>query len=87
MAEILLSETVGAVRTLTLNRPDRLNSLSNPLLAGLEAAFAEAEDDNEVRVLLLTGCGRAFSTGGIWIRILRACRTWVRLSRLITIRW
>jgi len=64
MGEILLSETVGVVRTLTLNRPERLNSLSNALLAALEAAFAEAERDDAVRVVLLTGCGRAFSTGG-----------------------
>jgi 2-(1,2-epoxy-1,2-dihydrophenyl)acetyl-CoA isomerase len=64
MAEILLSETVGAVRTLTLNRPDRLNSLSNALLAALEVAFAQAERDDAVRVLLLTGAGRAFSAGG-----------------------
>jgi 2-(1,2-epoxy-1,2-dihydrophenyl)acetyl-CoA isomerase len=64
MGEILSSETVGAVRTLTLNRPDRLNALSNPLLAALEAAFAEAERDERVRAVLLTASGRAFSTGG-----------------------
>jgi len=63
MDKILLSETVGAVRTLTLNRPDRLNSLSEELLAALEAAFAAVERDDDVRAVLLTASGRGFSAG------------------------
>ena len=64
MDRVLLIKNVGAVRTLILNRPDRLNSLSDDLMAALNAAFADLETDEDVRAVLLTGAGRGFCAGG-----------------------
>jgi 2-(1,2-epoxy-1,2-dihydrophenyl)acetyl-CoA isomerase len=52
------------VATITLNAPDRLNALSEAMLRGLAAAAAQAQDDSAVRVVVLTGAGRAFCAGG-----------------------
>ncbi len=63
---LVLQETHadGAVRLLRLNRPDKLNALSTPLLAEFAAALDAAEGDPAVRVLVLTGAGeRAFAAG------------------------
>ena len=51
------------VVTLTLNRPDRLNALTAPLVGLLRAALAEAEADPAVRAVLLQGAGRGFCAG------------------------
>ena len=59
---VLVSSSVG-VRTLTLNRPDALNALTPELLEQLAYQLQQASDDAEVRVVLLTGTGRAFSAG------------------------
>ena len=53
-----------SVATITLNAPDRLNALSEGMLRGLDAAAARAQDDPAVRVVVLTGAGRAFCAGG-----------------------
>jgi enoyl-CoA hydratase/carnithine racemase len=53
----------GGVRTIALNRPERLNAFSNQLVADLGAALRDAAADAEVSVILLTGTGRAFSAG------------------------
>ncbi|WP_256777284.1 MULTISPECIES: enoyl-CoA hydratase-related protein [unclassified Stenotrophomonas] len=54
----------GAVRTVTVNRPDKLNALDRATLQGLDAAFAAAAADPEVRVVVLTGAGpKAFVAG------------------------
>jgi 2-(1,2-epoxy-1,2-dihydrophenyl)acetyl-CoA isomerase len=60
---MLLTETAGAVRTLTLNRPNVLNAFSRGVSAELVAAFAEIEADDRVRAVILTGSGRAFCAG------------------------
>lgn len=52
------------IATLTLNRPDRYNALSQELLDGLDARLTELADDDEVRVVVLTGAGKAFCSGG-----------------------
>ncbi|CAM5769669.1 2-(1,2-epoxy-1,2-dihydrophenyl)acetyl-CoA isomerase [Labrys miyagiensis] len=62
MAELLV-ETAGAVRTLTLNRPARLNAFTASLHAELRKALAAAMEDEGVGVIVLTGSGRAFSSG------------------------
>ena len=54
----------GRVATLTLNRPRAMNSLNDALVAGLLAALREIGSDPEVRVIVLTGQGRAFCAGG-----------------------
>jgi enoyl-CoA hydratase/carnithine racemase len=54
----------GAVARLTINRPEKRNSMSGGVIAGLRAAVTEARDDPAVRVLVLTGAGdRAFCAG------------------------
>jgi enoyl-CoA hydratase len=60
---VLLSEDVGAVRRLTLNRPASLNALNDELLETLDEALAAAAADGSVRVLILRGAGRAFCAG------------------------
>ncbi|MGH0028615.1 MAG: enoyl-CoA hydratase [Myxococcota bacterium] len=49
--------------TVTLDRPDKLNALSRELRTAVERAFRELQDDADVRVVVLTGAGRAFSAG------------------------
>jgi enoyl-CoA hydratase len=51
------------IATITLNRPARLNALSNNLETELHDAFAEADADAAVRVIILTGAGAAFCAG------------------------
>ncbi len=59
----LLVEKQGGVTILTLNRPDRLNAISGPMLAAFSAQLLEANRDPEVRVVVITGAGRAFCAG------------------------
>ncbi len=54
----------GGVATLTLNRPDRLNALSTPIMEGLLEALPRLADDAAVGAIVLTGAGRAFCAGG-----------------------
>jgi enoyl-CoA hydratase len=61
---ILLVETRGHVRLLTINRPERMNSMSPELSDALIAAFVEAGADPDVRAIVLTSVGdRAFCAG------------------------
>ena len=53
----------GAIATVTLSRPDRRNSLSDPMLRDLAAAFAELRDDAGTRVVIVTGAPPVFSAG------------------------
>jgi enoyl-CoA hydratase len=48
---------------LSLNRPEKLNALNEPLLADFDAALREAEEDHEVGILIIKGEGRAFCAG------------------------
>ncbi|MET8649447.1 enoyl-CoA hydratase/isomerase family protein [Nocardia aurea] len=56
-------EVDGHTATITLNRPDALNALSPHMITELRAAYAEAENDDKVWLLVVTGSGRAFCTG------------------------
>jgi 2-(1,2-epoxy-1,2-dihydrophenyl)acetyl-CoA isomerase len=60
---LVLSSQEGAVRTLTLNRPEVLNSFNTQMHAALLRALQEAAEDRSVRCLVLTGAGRAFCAG------------------------
>lgn len=60
---VILVSTRAGVRTLTLNRPDRLNAATDALLLGLTAELREAEADPQVRVVVITGQGRGFCAG------------------------
>jgi enoyl-CoA hydratase/carnithine racemase len=59
----LLCEKDGAIATLTLNRPDRLNAISGPMLQALSERLVELDRDREVRVIIVTGAGRGFCAG------------------------
>ncbi len=61
--EYLLLEQDAGVVTLTLNRPEKQNALSQGLMAELRDAFDAIDKDPQVRVVLITGAGRAFSSG------------------------
>ena len=61
---LLLIDTADGVRTLRINRPDKLNALNAATLDALDAAFADAATDDAVRVVVLTGAGpKAFVAG------------------------
>ncbi|MEV8540809.1 enoyl-CoA hydratase/isomerase family protein [Streptomyces sp. NPDC051572] len=61
----------GDVRIVTLNRPDRLNGVSEELHRRLSEVWRELADDTEARAVVLTGAGRAFSAGGDFDHLLR----------------
>ena len=63
MTQLLLEETSGAVRVLTLNRPEKRNALDTALHIVLLAAFARADADPAVRCLVLAGAGKSFCAG------------------------
>ncbi|MBW2292759.1 MAG: enoyl-CoA hydratase [Deltaproteobacteria bacterium] len=59
----LTIEKKEGVATLTLNRPEAMNALSFELRGALVDAFRELQSDDEIRVVVLTGAGRAFCAG------------------------
>jgi enoyl-CoA hydratase/carnithine racemase len=59
----LLVEKSNHILTITLNRPDRLNAISGPMLGALSAELQAANIDSDVRVIILTGAGRGFCAG------------------------
>ena len=62
--EYILSERQGGVALITLNRPDKLNALSFPLMQEVEDALTGYEADDDIKAVILTGAGeRAFSAG------------------------
>jgi len=61
-AEVLY-EVADGIATITLNRPERMNAISGPMLTKLAADLLKANADPRVRVVLLTGAGRAFCVG------------------------
>jgi enoyl-CoA hydratase/carnithine racemase len=63
MDDVLLTETRGAVRLLTLNRPAKLNALNADLVHALTDALLAVQHDDAVTVVVLAGAGRAFCAG------------------------
>lgn len=61
--EEVLYDVADGVATLTLNRPDRLNTISGPMLRRLSELLLKANEDPAVRCVVLTGAGRAFCAG------------------------
>jgi 2-(1,2-epoxy-1,2-dihydrophenyl)acetyl-CoA isomerase len=64
MADELLFTKHNAIATLTLNRPDKLNTFHDGMLADWAAALRECQADDAVHVVVLTGAGRVFCAGG-----------------------
>jgi enoyl-CoA hydratase len=60
---VVLTENLGPVRRLTMNRPKSLNALNGELIDGLSRALGLAAEDEGVRVVILRGAGRAFCAG------------------------
>lgn len=61
----VLTDTTDGIATLTLNRPDLHNPISDlPMVDALVAALASADADPAVNVIILTGAGKSFSSGG-----------------------
>ncbi len=56
-------DDTGAVAHLTMNAPERLNALSNDMLAALQSAFDTIADDRTIRAVILSGTGKAFCAG------------------------
>ncbi len=65
MSEVkeLLVERTEHILTLTLNRPERLNAISGVMLNALSSELSKANNDSDVRVVILTGAGRGFCSG------------------------
>lgn len=64
MTDLVLAEISGGVAHVTLNRPEKLNALSAELLEALLGTLGRVAGDPTVRVVILSGAGRAFSAGG-----------------------
>jgi len=60
----LIYEKSNGVGTITLNRPERLNAITPQVCTDLKEILDAVESDEEVRCIILTGAGRAFSAGG-----------------------
>ena len=83
--KIVAVKKEGAVAWVTMNRPGSLNSLTAELCAALKQALAECEADDDVRVVVLAGEGKAFCAGGDLRTILElsdyeAAREYVRAA-------
>jgi 2-(1,2-epoxy-1,2-dihydrophenyl)acetyl-CoA isomerase len=64
MTDTVRFEVSGPVATITLNRPDRLNAMTEELIGGVLACLEQAAADAAIRVVVLTGAGRGFCAGG-----------------------
>jgi 2-(1,2-epoxy-1,2-dihydrophenyl)acetyl-CoA isomerase len=63
MADVVLVETVGASRVVTINRPEARNALTRSVIGGLRNALRAASGDSTVRCVVLTGAGEHFCAG------------------------
>jgi enoyl-CoA hydratase/carnithine racemase len=59
----VLYEVEEHIATITLNAPERMNTISGPMLGALSARLLQADRDREVRCIIVTGQGRAFCAG------------------------
>jgi 2-(1,2-epoxy-1,2-dihydrophenyl)acetyl-CoA isomerase len=62
-AHLLVQTTADGVRTITIDRPDKLNAVNGALASSMGSALADAGADDAVRVVVVTGSGRAFCAG------------------------
>ncbi len=83
---LIQSSSEGAVTTITLNRPEKLNALTVPMMMDLQAALRDADDDADCRVVCLRSAStKAFCAGadiGTWSQMtsLQMWREWIRLG-------
>jgi 2-(1,2-epoxy-1,2-dihydrophenyl)acetyl-CoA isomerase len=62
-AQILFEKT-GAIATVTMNRPEKLNAYSETMVHEILGALSDVRDDDAIRAVILTGAGRGFCSGG-----------------------
>jgi 2-(1,2-epoxy-1,2-dihydrophenyl)acetyl-CoA isomerase len=74
MSDDLLFEVQDKVAVMTLNRPEALNAFTPEILTGWVARLEEAQLRDDVNVLLVTGAGRGFSSGGDVKRMGQRCK-------------
>ena len=63
MNQELKLEVSDGIALITLNRPEALNTMSSSIIDGLGAAYRQCDEDDDVRVLVITGAGKAFCAG------------------------
>jgi enoyl-CoA hydratase len=99
--ENIIYEKEERIARITLNRPEKLNALSQGMLSELTAALREAEKDEQIRVVIIKGAGRSFCTGydmgeepfleeeGSEVLRLQKLRGWIQhtVSRWFEILW
>ena len=78
-----IPDTDGLAATITLNRPAELNAMSWEMIGAFDAAVSQAAADAAVRVVFVTGSGRAFSAGGDLKSYLELQRDPVRFPRFV----
>lgn len=61
--ETVMYDKSAPVATITLNRPQKLNAINDLLLIEIESALGQAEEDDDIRYVVLKGAGRCFSVG------------------------
>lgn len=64
MSDVVLYEVDAGVATITLNRPEHMNTMGDGLVEQTALALEQSADDDAVRAVILTGSGRAFCAGG-----------------------
>ena len=62
--DTIIFEKDDNVCTVTLNRPKRLNAMSGEMFEEIKDAFNKIKNDDEIRAIIITGAGKAFSSGG-----------------------
>lgn len=63
-ASVLLESVHDGIAVLVMNQPDRMNALNNELATALHGSLGRIAEDEAIRVVVLTGAGRAFCAGG-----------------------
>ncbi len=89
--ETVLYSVEEHIARIVMNRPEKRNALNHQLLADLDAAFDEADDDPEVRVVILAGAGPAFCSGydlqgSPYTSVPEGSERWTRHNALRTLR-
>jgi enoyl-CoA hydratase/carnithine racemase len=74
MNSTVIYQTKGGICNLTLNRPDVFNALNRQLVLDLTTALKQAESETDVRVVILTGAGKAWCAGGDLEELLQLTR-------------
>ena len=64
MSEYVLSKVVDKVATIRLNRPEKLNAFTDEMITAWVGLLEEYRTSDDVNVIVITGTGRAFTTGG-----------------------